>query len=362
MQTFDNPWDFVDYIEKRKGSQEATPKIIEDLKPTLLDSYSNVDELGFPLGNRYWANNIEYVIKLNNFDQQKFEDFVIKRANSKKLFPVLLPRALKWAITTAKNLVKNDVKNIDEIVISPTFLPTFNGTACFGSGFAVILVNVQLMFGLEALNAKYFSLANIARDDVSKFDVNVLSEKRNQLYDEYVKLINWILDPINIPSPRFDKDSRDENLIAAHNTTYFQILFVILHELAHFYAGHLGNTPYNNTEMIFRNACHLEQEHEADRIAFKWYKRIFSGFEMNGVHVDSETARSIGLNSLTALFCAWMVIEGYLITTGSDPDYGTHPGAGERWAYFVVDAQKDLSLAKHLDDEKRKYELFGALI
>lgn len=323
----DDLWSALEKIEKRDGE----PALIKNL---LTASFRNADA---SLGNWFWytfhAEICEAIEEagVNRFDGEELMRQVGRPGGWNRMWQ---PRALVWANKCAQTLVGDYQSRAAAIPVVTSTVRAFDGVAIRQGQIEFILINLPLVIGLVAMNGLLAKLLETVGEDwpwISGPELLWPGRVKRQL-DELVQKHNETMLWVNNPSsqPPFDFSTAPgerENSFAC-----YQVLFILLHELAHFKAGHIASTteataPKFQTEPTYLFSVDWQQEFDADEIAMDWFL---------GLTQDEKHPHGLLGLAITFLFHCLMTLEGLRQVGSSDGKFGSHPPAGLRWARLCL--------------------------
>ncbi len=240
---------------------------------------------------------------------------------------------LEWALRLAPTLLADDWSRVSVVPVRPSYAVRFNSLACrrIADNAFVILIFLALAWGAVDLNQHmlHWLLDFDPRDSRSPkglrhFIAFFKSRQRMMRCAHHMALRSD-------PPPSRWRVTRHHGVASA--SAQLQVLFVLLHELAHVFHGHLGKlqsiaASSNGVPGELKVASAPELEFEADQTAFHWLLRLVehpSLVEGTGLKPDSGAIR-FAIELATQILFANMAAVGRWEHAG----FGTHPPPMER--------------------------------
>jgi hypothetical protein len=339
---------FCAELERQFGREELAKSIVTASSSDIKDPMK---------GNRFWAPNAA-VLGLLVTDATNGQQLLDSQPGWGKFLLMMHPRALAWAIAIAPRLMGEHSEQVKDLPVASSSIPVFNAAAYKRGEQRCIIVNAPLLLGLETINGVLFAAADEAEDRRGLlpriFWSRRAKEHMGELWGRYNHVVAWLMNPLSNTFPRShwhaSKLYSDESDIAGHNQTYFQALFILLHEYAHIVAGHFASAQNaekadNKASNRFTLPSYATENSElaSDALALQWISHLPEICQINGKAVPPDRAKTMIVLSLTHLFFALASIEGKLIQEGEEPGDDEHPLALIRWALMCT------TLRKHSD-------------
>lgn len=240
---------------------------------------------------------------------------------------------LEWALKLAPTLLGDDWSRVSGVPVRPSWAARFNSVACRRNGddAHVVLIFIAIIFGSVDLNQHMLHFL-LDLDPLNPATPRGLGRlwmffrSRQRM----MKCAQHMAIQFDVVPPQWRVP---QHQTVAAGCAYFQALFVLLHELAHVFHGHLGKlqtiaTSSDGVAAELKVASLPELEYEADQTAFVWLLRLVdqpSLVKETGVKSEPAAVR-FAIELATQTFFAGMAAVGRWASL----DLGTHPPPLER--------------------------------
>jgi len=224
------------------------------------------------------------------------------------------------------------------IPVVTSTIPAFNAVAITKDRVSFIALNLPLIMGLGPANNALFNLIDSLGELPPILPEWLWPRRHKKRIQELRQQHNRIMLWLNNPTTELPFSFAEKSLQAEHPMVHIQVLFILLHELAHFKAGHIQVAETGNAEEcnpVYGLPSTHRQELEADDIAMTWLMGLKKGFVMNGVAVPAEVAEDLIGHAITFLFYCFAILEA-LGSIGTRGLSETHPPAFMRWALLCT--------------------------
>jgi hypothetical protein len=333
-------WAALENIER----QDGYPALIRNL--FLITSLARDPTAGSWFWHSKYADVVRSIEKtgVQKFNQDDFMREVLRPGGWNRLWQ---PRTLIWATDRAQELVGDFSRRASEIPIVTSTIPAFNATASSTDKLDFIVVNLPLVIGLVGANIVLLDLIGLHADNTLAFLLPEIlwPRKIKKQMREFVKRHHAVMLWLNDPTLPFPFELSQDIVTAGHNLSRIQMLFILLHELAHFKAGHmlLNNDSSVKSSVKYRWPSNWDRELEADGIAMDWLLELRHGSVSYDIKIEAKDAYDILGHALTFLFYSFATLEG-LNLLPDQTQFGAHPPALFRWARITqrlpLDQQK----------------------